>query len=252
MSEVEMLEDDAVPPDFGAGAAPEPSTLHASVVVQLRTILLDGELPSGSRIPEAALCRRLGVSRTPLREALKVLAAEGFVTLRPNRGAIVAPVNPGFVGPLFEVKGALERLIGVCAAERATDADIRDLEVLHEALRTALSQDERAEYTRINYAFHQRLAQATQNPILVQSYEALQQQIWRYRFAANELPERLEGSFLEHEKIIVALRARARLDLAERLEEHNKLTGEAMARALAVTLSDSETPAGRRRKRKST
>jgi DNA-binding GntR family transcriptional regulator len=214
-------------------------------------MLLDGELPSGSRIPEALLCRRFGVSRTPLREALKVLAAEGFVTLRPNRGAIVAPVNPEFVVPLFEVKGALDRLIGLCAAERATEADIGDLEELHEALRIALSKDERAEYTRINYAFHQRLAQATQNPVLVQAYEALQQQIWRYRFAANTLPERLEESFAEHEKIIIALRARTRLDLAERLEEHNKLTGEAMARALTVALSSAEQPTGRRRRQKS-
>ncbi len=249
MSEVGMLENVADPPDPVAGGVSEPSTLHETVVAQLRMFLLAGELPSGSRIPEAVLCRRLGVSRTPLREALKVLAAEGFVTLRPNRGAIVAPVDPGFVGPLFEVKGALERLIGLCAAERATDADISDLEALHEALRIALSQDERAEYTRINYAFHQRLAQATQNPVLVQSYESLQQQIWRYRFAVNELPERLEGSFLEHEKIVVALRARARLDLAERLEEHNKLTGEAMARALAAAPSSSEQPVGRRRRK---
>ncbi len=250
MSEVEMLDDATDPPAPTAGDS-EPPTLHEAVVVQLRTILLDGELPSGSRIPEAELCRRLGVSRTPLREALKVLAAEGFVTLRPNRGAIVAPVNPGLVGPLFEVKGALERLIGLCVAERATDADISELESLHEALRTALSQDERADYTRLNYAFHQRLAQATRNPVLIQSYEALQQQIWRYRFAVNELPERLEGSFQEHERIIVALRVRARLDLAERLEEHNKLTGEAMARALTVSLSNNEQPTGRRRRQKS-
>lgn len=227
----------------------EASTLHETVVVQLRAILLSGELPIGSRIPEAVLCRRLGVSRTPLREALKVLAAEGFVTLRPNRGAIVAPVDPETIGPLFEVKGALERLIGLCAAERATDADIGDLEVLHTALRAALEQNQREEYTRINFAFHQKLAQATRNPILAESYEALQHQIWRYRFAVNMLPERLDHAFAEHERIMIAMRVRARLDLAERLEQHNKLTGEAMAQALKEALARGEGSGNGRRKR---
>ena len=178
--------------------------------------------------------RALRVSRTPLREALKVMAAEGFVTLRPNRGAVVAPIDPGEIGPLVEFKGALERLIGLLAPERASDADIAELERLHLALKDALMRDEHASYTHLNFAFHQKLAQTTQNPVLVQSYEALQQKIWRYRFTINELSERLAQSYQEHERIMIALRARARLDLAERLEEHNRLTGEAMSRALAA------------------
>lgn len=207
------------------------TSLHETVVTKLRNLLLDGELPSGSRISEAALCQRFSVSRTPLREALKALAVEGFVILRPNRGAIVAPVDRERIAPIFEVKGTLERLIGLTAAERATDADIRDLESLHLMLGDVSS--DHAAYTRQNYQFHRRLALASSNPILIQHYDMLQQQIWCFRFAINISAERITSSFAEHERIIVALRARARLDLAERLEEHNRLTCEAMLATFA-------------------
>ncbi len=217
----------------GAGrTGPEPATLHDAVVAQLRAVLVNGELASGSRIPEAELCRRFSISRTPLREALKVMAAEGFVTLRPNRGAIVAPIDPEAIGPIFEVKGALERLIGLTAPGRADAGDLAAIEALHASLGAALARDDHPAYTRINHAFHQRLAQTTRNPVLAQNYAALQQQIWRYRFAVNEVPHRLEGSYAEHERIMVALRAGARLDLAERLEEHSRVTGEIMAAAV--------------------
>ena len=81
----------------------------------------------------------------------------------------------------------------------------------------ALARQDHAAYTRLNYAFHQYLAQTTQNPVLAQSYEAVQQKIWRYRFTINELSDRLAESYAEHESIMIALRARTRLDLAERL-----------------------------------
>ena len=226
-----------------------PATLHDRLVSRLRALFLEGELPEGSRIPEIALGERFGVSRTPLREALKVMAAEGFVILRPNRGAVVAPIDPTEIAPLVEFKGALERLIGLLAPSRASEADIAELERLHVDLGDALERQDHAAYTRINYVFHQRLAQATRNPVLVQNYEAVQQKIWRYRFSINELSDRLAESYAEHERIMIALRARTRLDLAERLEEHNRLTGEAMALALATTGRFRPSQKSRRRSR---
>ena len=106
------VRDDLLPGDEGE------ASLHETLVSRLRQLMIEGTLESGQRIPEAELCRMFGVSRTPLREALKVLAAQGFVQLRPNRGAIVAPINPDQIQPIFEMKGALERLIGMTAAER--------------------------------------------------------------------------------------------------------------------------------------
>lgn len=207
-------------------------TLHDNLVSQLRAMLMGGDLAAGSRIPEGELCRRFSVSRTPLREALKVMAAEGFIILRPNRGAIVAPLDPGEIGPIFEFKSALERLIGLTAAERAGDEEITALEVTHDGLRSAVAQGDHDTYTRLNFRFHQGLARASHNPVLAQGYEALQHKIWRYRFVVNEMPERLQVSFAEHEHIMIALRARTPLDLAYRLEEHNRMTGQAMADTL--------------------
>ena len=224
------LRDDETLDDTTAGGS---STLHDNLLAGLRAMFMASELPDGSRIPEAELCQRFGVSRTPLREALKVMAAEGFVILRPNRGAIVAPIDPEEVGPLFEFKGALERLIGLTAAERATDEEIAALEVLHLQLNEALSASRHDDYTHLNYRFHRGLAQATRNPLLIQNYETVQQRIWRYRFLVNEHDRRLQQSFAEHERILTALKARTPLDLAERLESHSRLTGQAMLAVVA-------------------
>lgn len=215
---------DQTPPETEA-------TLHDNLVLQLRNLLLADEFAAGSRIPEAELCERFGISRTPLREALKVMAAEGLVTLRPTRGAVVSPIDPTQIGPIIELKGALEGLIGTLAAQRIDAAAMAELEAHHLALGDALSRHDHSAYTRLNYAFHQLMAQASGNPLLAQSYESLQQKIWRFRFAVNEFDGRLERSYQEHEHIMVALRARTRLDLAERLQEHNRQTGEAMMRA---------------------
>lgn len=207
-------------------------SLHDNIVTQLRELLLNGQLTSGAKVPEAALCRRFGVSRTPLREALKVLASEGFLILRPNRGAIVAPIDPTAIIPILEVKGALERLIGLTVPERLSETEFQSLEEIHQNLRTALERNDHSEYTRLNYEFHKGLCHAARNPILSQIYESLQQKLWRFRFAVNEHYNEELRSFTEHERIMTALRARTRLDLAERLEEHNRQTGLAMMEAL--------------------
>jgi DNA-binding GntR family transcriptional regulator len=228
MTNDDVLERQSSPESLAGEASDGDLTLHGNLLARLRTILMQGELPGGERIPEADLCRRFGVSRTPLREALKVLAAEGFVILRPNRGAVVAPVDLGEIGQLFEFKGALERLIGLTTAERATSEEIAALEAIHIQMNTVLEKGDPDDYTRLNYVFHRSLAQATRNPVLIQSYETVQQRIWRYRFLVNEHEKRLLESFAEHERILVALKARTPLDLADRLESHNRLTAQAM------------------------
>ncbi|WP_428032507.1 GntR family transcriptional regulator [Ancylobacter sp.] len=210
-------------------APEEAGTLHEQIVTKLRAVLLNGELSDGARIPEAQLCLRFGISRTPLREALKVLAAEGFIELRPNRGSIVAPIDPVEVAHLFEMKGSVEHTIGRLAAVRATAEDARRIEQAHAALG---HPPDPAAYTALNQEFHRALAASTQNPILLQTYDNLQKRVLRLRFVVNENPARVAQSFGEHEGIMVAFRARARLDLAERLEEHNRLTGEAVMRTL--------------------
>ncbi|MBY6005285.1 GntR family transcriptional regulator [Salipiger bermudensis] len=221
------LRDDLLPEDEGE------ASLHETLVSRMRQLMIEGTLENGQRIPEAELCRMFGVSRTPLREALKVLAVQGFVQLRPNRGAIVAPIDPEQIRPIFELKGALERLIGLTAAERVTQEDLDAIDALHHELGATLEQGQMDDYTRLNYAFHKGLAQISGNALLCETYEGLQQRIWRYRFVVNEDFTRVADSFAEHEQIMIALRARTPLDLAARLEAHNMRTCEAMLRAIA-------------------
>ena len=106
-------------------------TLHEQLVERLREIILEGGLEAGAKIPERELCERLGVSRTPMREALKVLASEGLVSLVPNRGAVVRGLTREDIDDLFPLIGALEALAGELACERISDSEIAAIERLH-------------------------------------------------------------------------------------------------------------------------
>lgn len=208
------------------------STLHSQIIARLRTLLINGEFAHGVRIPEADLCDRFNVSRTPLREALKVLAVEGFIELRPNRGAIVAPIDPVEIGHVLEFKSGIERQIGLLAAVRASREDVAAMEAIHSEMGTSIVRSDPVLYTELNQRFHNRLAQATHNPILLQTYDNLQLRILRVRFTINDSVERLDASYAEHEMIMMAFRAKARLDLAERLEEHNRSIADAVIKAV--------------------
>jgi DNA-binding GntR family transcriptional regulator len=221
-----------------AGAA---APLHVQLVEGIRDLIVRGVLCDGEKVPEAALCSRFGVSRTPLREALKALAVEGYVELRPNRGAAVAPLDPAHLAALFEAKGALEHFIGLHAAQRIDADALARLERLHTDLMASHRQGEPGDYTRINQEIHQTLARAAGNEVVVQLYAGLQTKILRARYAINEHPAAIDRSLTEHEEIMAALRARARLDLAERLEQHNRKTGEAILRQIAERHGSAQT-----------
>lgn len=209
-------------------AARPRTNLHDQVIADLRSMVMCGELAEGQRVPEAMLCEKLKISRTPLREALKVLAAEGFIELRPNRGAVVAAVDGAAVAGLFEVKGAIERLIGQVLPARITAGEMADLEGMLQAMRDLVRDNDRSAYTVANQAFHAALAAATKNEALVQIYAGLQQKILRARFAINERPAQIALSVQDHEVIMAMLRAGAALDLAHCLEEHSRRTGAAI------------------------
>lgn len=211
---------DTLPGDTGA-------SLHMQLVDGIRDRILQGEIPAGSKLSEATLCRAYGVSRTPLREAVKALASEGLVTLRPNRGAVVTPLDADGLADVFEAKAALEHFIGLHAADRADANDLRALDALHDGLCSLASRDDPAAYSRLNAAFHDRLAATTRNRQIQQIYAGLQVQVRRARHLVNHDPHRIAASLEEHEGIMAALRIRARRDLAHRLVAHNAATMDA-------------------------
>src|SRR6202011_5527571 len=116
----------ATPLQIDKLAAREEASLHDEILTRLRDHIVEGNIPDGDRIPERQLCEMLGISRTPLREALKVLASEGLVELLPNRGARVRQLNEHDLDELFDVMGGLEGFAGRLARENTRDAEIAE------------------------------------------------------------------------------------------------------------------------------
>ncbi len=200
--------------------------LHEAAADRLRDMIVEGELAPGERVREQALCDRLGVSRTPLREAMKMLAAEGLVTLQPNRGAMVSDPTPTDIADTFKVIGALEALAGELACERVKENDVAEIRVLHYQMALHQTRGELREYFRLNQRIHERLVELSGNRVLIEEHRQLGGRIRRQRFVANRSGTRWEQAMREHEEMLDALAARDGRRLADILRLHldNKLT----------------------------
>ena len=156
----------------GAGAEPvrEDQSLHDEILTRLRDHIVEGNLPDGSRVPERQLCEMLGISRTPLREALKVLAAEGLVELLPNRGARVRQLSEQDLAELFDIMGGLEGLAGRLACENISDAEIAEIERLHYEMYGFYLHRDMHGYFRVNQLIHQKIVEASRNAALLGAY----------------------------------------------------------------------------------
>lgn len=219
---------------------PQP-TLHEDVLSKLRDYVVEGHLDPGARIPERELCEKLGISRTPLREALKVLAAEGLIELLPNRGARVRQFTEADIRSLFEVLSGLDFVAGRLACERITDDAISAIERMHLDMYTHYLRRELAEYFKLNQRIHQAIVDAAANPVLSANYANLNAIVRRLRFAANLANrDRLGDAMREHEAIIDALRRRAGEELGLLMFEHMKHKCDAICRYLAAP-GDAET-----------
>lgn len=195
-------------------------SLHDELVGLVRTLIVEGELIAGEKIPEQALCERFGVSRTPLREALKVLASEGIVTLHPNRGATVASVTRELVEDVFPIMGVLEALAGETACAKASAGDIAHVRRLHDEMVAHYERGERAAYLKLNQEIHRALFAIAGNAALTQLYEQLMVRIHAVRFIARKSPERWREAIEDHKAMIAALEARDGAALAAVLKQH--------------------------------
>jgi DNA-binding GntR family transcriptional regulator len=196
--------------------------LHDQLVGELRDLIVEGELPAGSRISERELCARFGISRTPLREALKVLAREGVVELLPHRGARVAALSTQDIDDMFAVMGALEALSGRLACARITEPEHAEIRALHFEMLAAYARGQRPEYFKLNQAIHEAILAASGNPVLQATYLGLAGRIRRARYLANLSSERWRAAVDEHEAMLAALERRDGDALAALLERHLK------------------------------
>jgi DNA-binding GntR family transcriptional regulator len=211
----------------------EPTSLHTDIVNQLRDFIVEGHLTPASRVPERELCARFNISRTPLREALKVLAAEGLIELLPNRGARVRQFSEADIRNLFEVMSGLDFVAGRMACARITDEAVAEIEKLHLEMYTHYLRRERADYFRLNQKIHQAIVDATANPVLSENYAKLNAAVRRLRYSANLVRrDRLSDAMREHEQIIDALRRRASDELGMLMFEHMQRKCEAVCEYL--------------------
>ncbi|MBS7543457.1 GntR family transcriptional regulator [Ancylobacter oerskovii] len=195
-------------------------SLHHELASQLRDMMVRGDLKAGDKINEQALCQRFGVSRTPLREALKVLANDGLVILLPNRGASVARINPGEIDELFPIMGAMEALAGEAACARVTDAEIAGVQALHDEMLAFYRAGDPAGYLRLNRRIHESFFEIAGNTSLTQLYQTLMVRIHAVRFTAQKSMERWREAVEDHEAMMAALKARDGVRLGTILKEH--------------------------------
>jgi len=207
-------------------------SLHDTIVNRVRTMVYDGDLKPGDKVPERLLCETLGISRTPLREALKVLASEGVLELLPNRGARVAKLTAADVDEMFPVMGALEALAGELACANASEADLAELRALHYQMALHHTRGERAEYFALNQKIHEKIMGSAGNDLLVAMYEGLAGRIRRARYISSITPERWKQAMAEHEDMLAALEARDGPRLAKVLRGHLQNKCEAVKEAL--------------------
>jgi len=207
-------------------------TLHDEVAEQLRQLIISGELPPGQKVPEALLSERFGVSRTPMREALKVLASENFVQLLPNRGAIVARLTRQEIDELFPVMGALEALAGELACQNLKLKDLAHIRKLHEQMVACHAKDDWPGYARHNRAIHEQIFAMAGNATLTALYQQLLMRIRNVRFVAKSSPEGWRAAIQDHEDMIRALEQRDGPSLARTLRMHLRHKADVVEEAL--------------------
>ncbi len=194
--------------------------LHEEVIDQLRDRIVLGELAPGARLNERVLCEQLGISRTPLREAIKMLATEGLVELLPNRGAIVTPLKAARIADTLAVMGALESLAGELACANASESDLAEIRALHFEMLAHHARRELAAYFRYNQFIHMKIIEAAGNPVLTNTYRQLNANVRRARYMANLSQKRWDAAVGEHEEILAALVSRDAPRLKRLLAEH--------------------------------
>lgn len=195
-------------------------SLHDELTERLRNMIVEGVLVSGEKVPERELCEKLGVSRTPMREALKVLAAENLISLEPNRGARVRTLTVEDLEEVFPVLGALEVLTGELACKNITDAQMTELKKAHNKMIKHFRQADMPEYFRCNQRIHEIIMDAAANPTLSTAYQSLAVRVRRARYLANNNNERWQQAVDEHEEIMAALDSRDGQLLGSILKRH--------------------------------
>ncbi|HHW62093.1 MAG TPA: GntR family transcriptional regulator [Syntrophomonadaceae bacterium] len=212
--------------------------LRELVLESIRDAIIKGTLKPGERLMEIQLAEELGVSRTPVREALRKLELEGFIVMVPRKGAYVADLSVKDIADVFEIRIALEGLAAALAAERITDEELELMERSLIEKGEAIVAGDLERLVQVDASFHETLYQASRNERLNAIINNLREQIQRFRSASLSYPGRNKKSLDEHRAILEALEAR-NVTLARQLAQEHIENAE---NVLIETLKQTDTP----------
>ena len=196
------------------------TSLHEELVERIQDLIIQGSLRSGAKVPEKDLCVRFGVSRTPMREALKVLAADGLVVLEPNRGAWVREITLDELEEVFPVLGALEALAGELACQNIADETVETVKAVHIEMEEHFKNRNRQEYFKSNQLIHEIILEASGNATLVAQHRSLSKRLRQARYLSNMEEDRWRQAVDEHRLMLAALERRAGAELGKILNQH--------------------------------
>jgi DNA-binding GntR family transcriptional regulator len=195
-------------------------SLHDELLTRIRSLIIDGDLCPGAKVAERELCNRFSVSRTPLREALKVLAAEGLVRLPPNRGAIISEIRIDDLEDCFQVLAELEALAAELCCTRMTNGEIKSARILHERMRAEHTSQDLPAYHRLNRQLHDSIITSARNRVLADQHQRLALRVRRTQLVTRISRARWDAAMREHDAIIERLEARAAQELAQVMRAH--------------------------------
>lgn len=205
---------------------PASPSLVERLTAEIENDILEGRLKPGDRLDEAGLTRRYDVSRTPIREALRLLASSRLVELRPRLGATVARPTVGEVVGLFEVVAELEGVATRLAVERMDGPGLAAIEAAHRACQAAAAGDDAGAYYRVNGDFHGAVHRAARNGVLGEEIRVLDKRLAPYRRFITFRPGRTEEALREHDQILRAVQKRDATRAALAMRNHVRILGE--------------------------
>ncbi len=211
-------------------------TLREKILESIREAILRGQLKPGEKVAEPELAERFGISRTPIREAFRQLESEGYLTVIPRKGAVVAQLSERDIEEFYAIKSVLEGFAARMAALKMSEKEIEKLEAINEKLEQLARQGDVKTFFRVHSEFHELFIRAAGNDKLAELIDQLVMKFNRSRMASLSLPGRMEISVNEHRKIIDAFKARD----SERADNLVKKTAAYGAQVLIQSLASAE------------
>jgi DNA-binding GntR family transcriptional regulator len=224
------------PHDIAAGSDTGPLPLSADILKTLSHEMASGKIAPGTQLKEEILCARFNASRTPIRDALKQLAAQGMVELRPRQGAFVVQLTVEQLAAMFETMGYLEAACAALAARRHTAEDLAQLANAHEACVTAARMMDPDSFYKANAHFHECIYRASHNPHIEGQTLELRNRVEAYRREVTFHAGLMALSIREHEAVLNAIREMDEETAAARMRQHlDTLRNDAVSMAAALS-----------------